>query len=621
MRWTIGNLVLSAALAGACSTPADVPHVAPEREPPWVLGQRVDYDLQLHSGYGADGAPALFSLDLAATLELTPLRSDGYVDELQLRLRDVKLVGQQSGQALPDLKEIATAFEAASSFELIAGKFTQSHLPRDSHPLVVGVLRTLSATLQRVGATTSAGSWSARENDATGSYTATYRRLGPSSLERDKQRYETWGGTGQLTSALGAKPELPRILRSHMRVEGGERAPASIALEERLSVALGRDTNVLADTSLVLERRAVQTVVEDHASLHANTIALAADAPLPGTGNDQDLDRGKLAGVTFPQVLAGLEQQANVKEPSPAAGGDPRATERFAAEGTRLFTTLNASLRRTPGAVRDAGRAIRAGSPASEKLISGLGASGSEEGQALLLELMRDKHLSEQVRNACALSLVRTPKPSSVAVQGIEASLRDPDFGRLAIYGLGTFARLLRESGDKQESQRLVELLGKRFATAQSNAEKVDLILGLSNSGASAVLSLVRGGPLTDPSIEVRKAAVTALRLLTEPQAERLILDRLAHDEDRHVRLAALRALRAESASTQVTDALAAASLQDESDRVRYEAVRMMGAQLSRAPSLRDTLQRVASSDSQAAVRALAETALADAERKQGEQT
>lgn len=587
----------------------------------WTLNERHTYDLKLQSQYGAAKTTPVVEVALAATIELTAIRREGPVLEFLITLADPKLIARQSGSAMAGLAQIATELQRPYIFTLSSGRFSTNRFARGTNPLVVGIMRTLSAALQRVGDTGGSERWEATENDSAGAYVAAYERASLSLLRKHKLRYESWNSTAKAPSKVVGGMPLPRVSDSTIEVHGVEAAPERVAMSEVLDTVLGPATSLQATTSLSLTRRQSEHVavsVRDRSAIYASTVESAASAPLAITVAP-DLDRAKIGNLSFPQIVAGLEGLAGRRSAAKAKYGTDHTAlaehERVTGaawmeQETKLFAALNATLRQTPEVTSQVERLIRSDSAARNVLISGLGAAGIAEGHQILLTLMADMRVPEDLRNACGLSLMRTPKVSAVAVHGVEARLDDPDWHRLAVYGLGTYARLLRDGGEVEESKRLVGVLVSRFRVARKVAEKVDLLFGLSNSGSPDVLELVRGGLISDRNKDVRGAAVSALRLIGGQDAERMLVETLAGDLDRHVRLDALRTLTRREPSEPIVRALAQASLHDESDRVRYEAVGLMTTFLPKVPTLRSTLEQVSRSDSEETIRTFAAAAL-----------
>jgi HEAT repeat protein len=117
---------------------------------------------------------------------------------------------------------------------------------------------------------------------------------------------------------------------------------------------------------------------------------------------------------------------------------------------------------------------------------------------------------------------------------------------------------------------------------------------------------------LTHGDAQIRAAAVQALRLMTAPDAERLLEARLAADEAYTVRAAAAAAAgKREQPSAALAGAVVQSATKDEDPRVRVAAVRVLAAWLPVRPAMRDVLDGIVRQDSNGNVRLIAKAALA----------
>lgn len=602
-------------------------------EPAWLLDERSSYALRLESSYGPEHKSPLFDLGLLATLHVTPIKIAGVHMDLLLTLSDVVLNAQQADtEPRVSQAQVARVTQGLQKPYLCSfdnGRFVSSRLANEGEtdPMVITVLRTVSAALQRVpGPKGGAGkSWQAIETDATGSYKVAYERLSPSVVHKHKLRYDTWNTSMRSPMPLLNGLPLPRIERSQMTLTGEGAAPDRLLLDEAVAIEISPNNALRGVTTLQLTLRSRQLEPKserERSELYARTNVLRLDAPLPAVA-PSTLDRVKRAGLSLADIVKGLEAQA---KPVAATQTDPRQSpvlvsaqhysdQRWMGEQSRLFAALNATLRQDPSALSELERLIRADSPAADVLISALGASATADGHALLLELMDDPAIPEARRKAAGLSLLRTPHVSAAAVSGVEAKLDDPNWQRLAIYGLGTYARLLREAGEAAQAERLWQVLESHMRAATSIQSKVDLLLGLSNSGSPRLVSLVRAGLLSDRNSDLRRAAVLSLRLVSSQEVDTLLLDTLSSDGDRHVRLAVLQALRKRPMNDAIAAVLARIAVNDASERVRHESVRLLArsAASARSAQVRAALQQVAKGDRNEVIRQAAAGALTGA--------
>jgi hypothetical protein len=612
-------LVLVACREGKVRT-QDTPRAG---APGWAPDEQHTYELRLNSHYGSPkdfGSPkdvSIFEFNLSATVDISPVHREGDALEFLMALRDSRLTAYQGGQKLTETGQIVADLAKPYLFVLADGRLTDSRVAPGANPLAVGIMRTLSSVMQRVE--DGAGlRWEATEIDATGRYVASYERVSPQLLRKIKLRYDRWHASFSSTPGFSAATKVPRVIRSTVEVSGTEASPEQVVLDERIQTELGPGVVLESETSLMLKLRATSGIRlgdRDRAVLHAATVKLAVDEPY-ATAASADFDLAKAAGLSFTNIVAGLEAQAKHRagvelrrgsSEDPVAPDDVAAGEQWMGEEARLFTALNATLRMQPNAIDQVEHLIRGRSPAWDVLISALGAAGASRGHALLLRLMDDEGLPHEVRKACGVSLIRAPAPSDVAAHGLEAKLDDTHWQRLAIYGLGTFARRQREAGNDKEAGRIVGLLASRLAVAK-DARKVDLLLGISNSGSPAALDIAR--PFAeDPNEEIRSAALMAVRLVEDDEVDQILTSHIRSDSAKRVRLAALRAFWRRTPTEAVASLLGQVALRDPAPGVRLEAVRLMARWMPALPRLRATLQQISLSDPEKAVRSLAEHA------------
>ena len=136
--------------------------------------------------------------------------------------------------------------------------------------------------------------------------------------------------------------------------------------------------------------------------------------------------------------------------PAAPAGGAPEAqSAEQSARAQRMgnaFMALSAMFRKDPATIRRANTIIRKDGVVASALVDAVSSAGTPFGQATLLELATDAKLPLRLREAAAGSLIRSDRPSPETVAGLGTRFDDPVIGVHAIYGLGTFARKLRNA-------------------------------------------------------------------------------------------------------------------------------------------------------------------------------
>jgi HEAT repeat protein len=220
----------------------------------------------------------------------------------------------------------------------------------------------------------------------------------------------------------------------------------------------------------------------------------------------------------------------------------------------------------------------------------------------VLAELIADTSLPSKLRLLAASSLIRAPQPQPVAVDLLLGMSNDPLLKQHAVYGLGSFARRMREAGHAAPAASVTARLVTELHTADSVPRRVDVLRAIANSGDSAALKAVEPW-LSNEEVPVRAAAVQALRLMEHARVASLLTQVLDKETDALVQLAVLDAAgpHAEHAPLRVTIAERGAKAKDV--KVRHAAVRVLGAWLAKHEELRAVLQQVAEKDARDSVR------------------
>jgi HEAT repeat protein len=172
---------------------------------------------------------------------------------------------------------------------------------------------------------------------------------------------------------------------------------------------------------------------------------------------------------------------------------------------------------------------------------------------------------------------------------------------------LGTFVRRFGEAGDLASMERFGGALMRELTAGRGSRHKVDVLIGLSNSGYAGALPLVRQY-LADDDVSVRAAALQALRLMQHDDIAGLLIKGL-HDAESDVRLGALEAIRNRAYSAALAHAVTQAMQRDADVQVRIGAVRLLGTWLRDAPGLRDAIE-TATRDEEASMRQVATSLL-----------
>jgi hypothetical protein len=604
--------LLGLATLGGCKEHASdpTPEVASDSRLPslhWERGTEHEYALTLTSSFGAPGRAALFDFELRARLTLVPTESPPGQTALSVTLRDVQLSPAKTETPQASLDNIARELERPFGFVFERGVVVEQHLPRGAATLSVGILRTLGSVLQFASAFDARPAWTAEEYDAAGRYVARYEGgREPGQYTRVKERYIAAIHPPQVPRGVTATLPTPTILRSlsSYQLTGG--LLQAMRGNERLEVSLQAGA-MLESTSLIDLKLSHSHPAGPTSPQHdgQSTVRVAPSEPY-GADGALNLDAAKIDGLTVEEAIAGLEA-LTPERPEGAAGApgsSPAQTDADAREG-RFLIALGTLLRTQPEKVPLVREHVRRGSPAYARLTASLGSAGTEPAHQALLDLIADAQLPRPARSAAALSLARTKTPTPIALKGLTTLSEDPSWQRLALYGLGTYARLLAEGGETGESRRIVAALTSRLEREKDARRLADVLNALSNAASADALGAIKPY-LDDRRPAVRAAAVTGLRLIEHPDVNALIAKRVL-DDKLDVRLAALDATAGRTAEQTLAESVARAALDDPNSTVRYRSVQRLVSWVERFPALRATLAEVARREKEPEIRALAD--------------
>jgi hypothetical protein len=566
----------------------------------WQAGRHYRYRMLLGSNVSFAGKTGS-DFELSGVLGLTCIAAA--VDRVTLRVElespriSSKLVGAQS-QLERTLPELAAPFFV--SFE--RGLISELRVAPGMTATAVGTYRTLAAALQLSPQPSAQRSWRTNERDTTGEYLAEYRRDHHGAIQKQKLRYSSLLLPPSDREKLPL-PLLPEIASSRVELFASDDGrPLSVELYEQ--VAMHQLQAPMAAVNRVSLRwigdEARAALAGDTEQLR-QTRSLRPDEAYVATVNEAALDEARIDGLSFETITAELGVLAH--------GSDEKAdAERNEQQVQRLVVALAAMFRQQPQTIQLALAKIDARAPGHGSLLDALAASGSEASQIALARLLQAQGANRDERHAAAFALSRVSKPSPAAISALGAQLDDEYVGTQALYGIGTYCRLLREAGDGAGSEQLGQLLLRRLAAAEGELALTRSLRAISNSGYAPALVAVKP-LLADGREAVRADALEAIRLMRSPEVDGLIVARLQLEKLPKVQLVALDALKVRLPSAILARSLGSAT-RNEDPHVRHRAVTVAAAWLAQRPELRSSLQRVAQHDSEEKIRQLASAAL-----------
>jgi cytochrome c556 len=534
-------------------------------------------------------------------------------------------------EAKAQFDALAKELQQPFVFSLADGKLSEVRLQPGWSLFAASIARTIAAALQfSEQPTEKAGDvWTAEEFDATGTYSAEYRRTkNRADITKRKLSYKDVA-LGKLGFAQFNAKLTPQILSSKGVVafanpsvdsQPNDRRPRALTLQrveyqEKLQTNLTPTSPVISETSLKLAFSRVEKRAPpfDWQATIASTRRMSPTERYGTPSPVSSYDSERVGSYTFETALQELEQHARKSRTSGATQGnrEPEAREEREAsigEHGRVFTAMAALLRSEPKHIKSAVKHVRHGSPAKRALLDALSSAGTTEAQEALVAIMEDRKLDKPVRLAAAFSLTRTTRATPASVSALEKHVNDGLLRVHALYGLGTISRRLRDAGEAERAEAIVLALIDALRTAKTPAARVHVLRGVANSGAASALESVRPF-LSDKSAKLRAAAIDAIRLMKHPDVDVMIANRLSTDESL-VQTAALDAIAVREPSSTLVDALRGAATTAQRAEARIKAVRIMGQWLAKYPALQATLKHVAEKDERDAVRSAAKSAL-----------
>ena len=580
--------------------------------PGWQVGHRYGYRLALASKVSF-AAQVATDYELRAELRLTCIKSGAEETTLLVELDSPRVTSKSADEQAElerGLSDLAAPFFA--TFE--RGVLGETRIDPGMKPSAVATYRTIVAALQLARPVGSRQAFQAREHDSTGEYLVDYRRDPSGLITKQKLRYLSVLLPGADRAAPPANL-FPNVVSSRAEVRATrDGQPLQVEWQEELALRELEAPMLAAHrVSLRWLGDELRPSVEDERARLAETRRLGVDEPYVPTADAAVLDSARIAGKSFESILGELAALPR-GEPDRSESGDDasrnRELEQQERQQQRLIVALAATFRQRPETIEQAIARIRAGAPIRGDLLDGLSASGSDASQLALARVVESSAADPELRHAAVFALSRSPSPSKHAIRALVAELDDEHAGTQALYGLGTFCRLLREAGDLAAADELGRLLVQRLSAAEGELALTRALRAIANSGYLPALAAVK--PLLEDDREaVRADAVEAIRLMDAPSVDALLAERLTAESSVKARLAALDAFAVRKPTAALSRALGGA-LRHAEPHVRYRAAEVATAWLERLPELRVELARVARHDGEERIRKLASAALAE---------
>jgi hypothetical protein len=450
--------------------------------------------------------------------------------------------------------------------------------------------------------------WQSEEYDGTGQYVAEYTYDADSrAYQKQKVRYlallghpvAPGGGTLQILPEIGKS-----VGRIQVSVDG---RVESVDLQDDL-ILKGAQLPIRSSNHIVLRLISVQAAqsVPGVAGLRDAFVFMPASEPGIGKADIEALDEARTQGATFRQILSRMEathRSEAVKAGKKKETGKQQAHSSAGMEDMLLFDALAASLRGHPEAVDAAVEMIKVGSAMSGVLIDALGSASSRESEAALVGLMEsgDADVKQRVRYA----LTRMVRPGNKGVEAMKALHAQHPYTQAALYALGSYSKRFADNGNAEKAAELGEYLIQRLREAPGTTSRITALRAIENSGyAPSIVHVQRF--LDDHDDGVRQAAIMALRTMKDSAVDDILASRLASDISAEDKLVILKAVRARGASDELVSAVIFASSSSEA-KVRRQAVGLLADWLPRQARLGPILDKIAKSDPNQQIRAIAQ--------------
>jgi hypothetical protein len=594
------------------STPSAGRSAAPALR--FAADKRYEYEVALSSGVEMVGGDQLVDVDVSGRLVLTAADdTDGRRSAWSVRLRPGKASSRHASEE--SMTELTHELEVG--FVVVReGAALSVHMPSGASQFAWNLAKTLASMLQ-LGSESeaAAGVWQRGEEDVTGKYTAEYKALKDTGAY-SKKKLSYAGELIQARDQGGFNVSLqPEVVESDGVLKFDQGTLSSVRYREVLRSSFPGGGHALARTGITLELE--QTAPAHPAENFKSLAAKWPDAPaaVATDGAATAFDHSKIGEFTFESASQALERLTQGKAALLSTNTDQESSaERTAreariAEHNRAFTALTAIIRSEPGAAAKAERMLREAPAHPLYLLDALASAESDQAQAIVLELAEDASLASAVRSRARSAAVRITAPSAQTVSTLRSWLDQPELDIYALYGLGTMARLLRDSGNAALAASAVQPLAARLRAARSPADRVHALRGIANSGDSALFDLVLPF-LTDSDTELRGAAAQALRLMKHPGVDEKLRSVAEVETDGSVQLALLGAIQPRPASSALCQAVLRLAQSAAEAQVRFRAVRLLESWAPKTAELSAALAQIAVEDLSDDVRAIAKGAL-----------
>ena len=542
------------------------------------IGSRMSYVFDLSSRYRVEATGEGASQDS----EASAMTVAGHVERTILDRRDEQIL---SAVTLPSLRISSPAGPApkedreAAALLAVAGQRLLVRFGTDGRLLGYGFPNGMNAE-QRNLARSILGAfafivpidreeaWETEEFDVTGHFLARYRRLTSSDeallpVRREKLRYTAMASQGNGVP----KHHLEGFAQADLSRDIGWLAGASIDEGCEMELA-GLPMRVFLRVAGKLELREARMVTVtsdeiDWAAANAPAGGHLEDLSAMAEASEQETWRSLLQGVSLQDLLAELTALLNA--------GKYDSQEAFDAVRKLMWLA-----RLAPEVAGQIEQMLVEGSlteDVSHWVLAAMANAGTIEAQQMLTSLYVNPGLSETLRQSVALSMFDVLQPRPELVAAVATKL-----GSMSNIGVLEEASLLALGvlATRERAGRVPLATLFRLEDRVRRLGATDLWLeALGNVGGPEVFARVQRY-LSDPSVDTRASAVSALRDVNTPEATKAIAEMSLRDASPRMRARAVKAL-AQRTGSSIAAVLCAIAQNDRDPGVQSAAVVALG--------------------------------------------
>jgi len=543
-----------------------------------------------------------FALQGEWDVGIVSAEGDAVLARFHLRPTSFELQVEGQGALAPEQRQAMVAALSLPFFATLdrTGAVSLTHFEQGVDELARGLLRSIVASSQFVVNGVPGTTWSTEEQDTSGQYLAVYQRQGESRFEKRKRAY-TAVATPQGLQPLGTSPRMS--VSGGSTFELGEGAwPQTLQTREQLTVESGEGlptvTNATELTLRLLERRQDASLRGAFAA-RSGLLITEALASFQGQATDPLAHHRQVLGSrTFEDILADL--RALPADEKARDDARTRALEQLRA----LFLLHPEEAARIPALLREKGLSPLAASA----MLGALSAASTPESLRALASATVDTALTTDVRMDAVSALGMADNPIRAGVDTLRQVSRseDPRLRGTATLAMGNAAMQMNDT-DGRGSEALVQELKNDYRAARDADQRSLLLRALGNTRAPGALESIMDALRSD-SVKVREAAMVALRGIPGPEADRLLVERLANDSASEVRRGAVFACGFRPLEPLLLPMLGQALREDVSDGVRSDIVQLLGQHRGTTPGALALLRWASQHERQPDIRRMATT-------------